>query len=562
MTDTPMTSTPMEQQSAETPLLMVRNLAIELPVESQNAFLNPDAKPVELVKGIQFEIQAGKILALVGESGSGKSLTALAILRLLPNALKITRGSVRLSGNSLFDRTEADMNQVRGRQAAMVFQEPQSALNPVQTLEQQIGEVLKLHRRPGKQEIRDRVVELLQEVGIPDPEQRLSWYPHQLSGGQKQRVVIAIALACEPDLLIADEPTTALDVTIQKQILELLNQLRKTRNLGVLLITHDMGVVAEMADDVAVMRHGEILEYRPKADFFERPEHEYSLRLINSLPDQSFRQGKHLAGPLLKVEGVKVWFPQRKGILQRVVGHTKAVDGVSFRIGRGETLALVGESGSGKSTVGRAVLGLEPLQEGQILFDGERIDNLRPSQFRPWRKRIQVIFQDPFSSMNPRKRIRDILAEGMVSLGLVANAREPEQKLIELLERVGMEAEHLDRFPHEFSGGQRQRIAIARAIAVEPDLIVCDEPTSALDVSIRGQVLELLLELQREMGLSYLFITHDLSIIPHLAHQVAVMQRGCLVEQGITEQLMTAPQHEYTQQLLAAAPGKAILRKV
>ena len=562
MTDTPMTSTPMEQQSAETPLLMVRNLAIELPVESQNAFLNPDAKPVELVKGIQFEIQAGKILALVGESGSGKSLTALAILRLLPNALKITRGSVQLSGNSLFDRTEADMNQVRGRQAAMVFQEPQSALNPVQTLEQQIGEVLKLHRRPGKQEIRDRVVELLQEVGIPDPEQRLSWYPHQLSGGQKQRVVIAIALACEPDLLIADEPTTALDVTIQKQILELLNQLRKTRNLGVLLITHDMGVVAEMADDVAVMRHGEILEYRPKADFFERPEHEYSLKLINSLPDQSFRQGKHLAGPLLKVEGVKVWFPQRKGILQRVVGHTKAVDGVSFRIGRGETLALVGESGSGKSTVGRAVLGLEPLQEGQILFDGERIDNLRPSQFRPWRKRIQVIFQDPFSSMNPRKRIRDILAEGMVSLGLVANAREPEQKLIELLERVGMEAEHLDRFPHEFSGGQRQRIAIARAIAVEPDLIICDEPTSALDVSIRGQVLELLLELQREMGLSYLFITHDLSIIPHLAHQVAVMQRGCLVEQGITEQLMTAPQHEYTQQLLAAAPGKAILRKV
>ena len=562
MTDTPMTSTPMEQQSAETPLLMVRNLAIELPVESQNAFLNPDAKPVELVKGIQFEIQAGKILALVGESGSGKSLTALAILRLLPNALKITRGSVQLSGNSLFDRTEADMNQVRGRQAAMVFQEPQSALNPVQTLEQQIGEVLKLHRRPGKQEIRDRVVELLQEVGIPDPEQRLSWYPHQLSGGQKQRVVIAIALACEPDLLIADEPTTALDVTIQKQILELLNQLRKTRNLGVLLITHDMGVVAEMADDVAVMRHGEILEYRPKADFFERPEHEYSLRLINSLPDQSFRQGKHLAGPLLKVEGVKVWFPKRKGILQRVVGHTKAVDGVSFRIGRGETLALVGESGSGKSTVGRAVLGLEPLQEGQILFDGERIDNLRPSQFRPWRKRIQVIFQDPFSSMNPRKRIRDILAEGMVSLGLVANAREPEQKLIELLERVGMEAEHLDRFPHEFSGGQRQRIAIARAIAVEPDLIICDEPTSALDVSIRGQVLELLLELQREMGLSYLFITHDLSIIPHLAHQVAVMQRGCLVEQGITEQLMTAPQHEYTQQLLAAAPGKAILRKV
>jgi len=400
---------------------------------------------------------------------------------------------------------------------------------------------------------------LLEEVGIPDPDQRLQWYPHQLSGGQKQRVVIAIALACEPDLLIADEPTTALDVTIQKQILDLLNQLRRTRDLGVLLITHDMGVVAEMADEVAVMRHGVILEHRPKADFFREPQHEYSRQLIHSLPGQEFRRDEQASGPLLKVESVQVWFPQRHGILQRVVGYTKAVDGVSLRIGRGETLALVGESGSGKSTVGRAILGLEPLQSGQILFDGERIDHLKPSQFRPWRKRIQVIFQDPFSSMNPRKTIRDILAEGMISLGLVANAREPEHTLIELLERVGLEAEHLDRFPHEFSGGQRQRIAIARAIAVKPDLIICDEPTSALDVSIRGQVLELLLELQREMGLSYLFITHDLSIIPHLAHRVAVMKQGELVEQGMTESLLLSPRHEYTRQLLAAAPGKAVL---
>lgn len=540
-------------------LLVVSNLSIELPIESQNTLLNPDAKPQQLVKGISFQIQSGRIMALVGESGSGKSLTALAILRLLPNALTITQGSVRLGGKSLFDRTEMDMNHVRGRQAAMVFQEPQSALNPVQTIEQQIGEVLKLHRNMGRRAIRERVVELLEEVGIPDPEQRLSWYPHQLSGGQKQRVVIAIALACEPDLLIADEPTTALDVTIQKQILELLNQLRQTRNLAVLLITHDMGVVAEMADDVAVMRYGEIFECSTTHEFFQQPEHEYSRRLIHSLPDQTFREDEQLHGPLLKVEGVKVWFPQRKGILQRVVGYTKAVDGVSFRIGRGETLALVGESGSGKSTVGRAILGLEPLQSGQILFDGERIDCLSPSGFRPWRKRIQVIFQDPYSSMNPRKRIRDVLAEGMVSLGMAANARHCEQTLIGLLERVGLSAEHLDRFPHEFSGGQRQRIAIARAIAVEPDLIICDEPTSALDVSIRGQVLELLLELQREMGLSYLFITHDLSIIPHLAHQIAVMQQGLLVEQGMTEQLMTSPQHSYTQQLLAAAPGKAIL---
>ncbi len=560
MTHTETTSaTDTETAETRVALLHVDNLSVELPPESQNLLLNPDAKAIPLVKGISFEIRAGQILALVGESGSGKSLTALAILRLLPNTLRISGGAVWLGGDSLFRRTEAGMNRVRGRQAAMIFQEPQSALNPVQTLEQQIGEVLRLHRTLSRQQIRDRVLDLLKEVGIPDAEERLGWYPHQLSGGQKQRVVIAIALACEPDLLIADEPTTALDVTIQQQILELLNELRRTRDLGVLLITHDMGVVAEMADDVAVMRHGEILEYRDKRAFFHDPQHEYSRQLIHSLPNQDFRQHGQATGPLLKLEGVKVWFPQRKGILQRVVGHTKAVDGVSLRIGRGETLALVGESGSGKSTVGRAILGLEPLHSGEVLFDGERIDNLKSAQFRPWRKRIQVIFQDPFSSMNPRKTVRDILAEGMVSLGLVSNARQSEPKLIQLLERVGLEAEHLDRFPHEFSGGQRQRIAIARAIAVEPDLIICDEPTSALDVSIRGQVLALLLELQQEMGLSYLFITHDLSIIPHLAHRVAVMKQGVLVEQGSTEALMGNPQHDYTRRLLAAAPGKAIL---
>ena len=563
MTHTETTSaTDTETAEMRVALLHVDNLSVELPPESQNLLLNPDAKAIPLVKGISFEIRAGQILALVGESGSGKSLTALAILRLLPNTLRISGGAVWLGGDSLFRRTEAGMNRVRGRKAAMIFQEPQSALNPVQTLEQQIGEVLRLHRTLSRQQIRDRVLDLLKEVGIPDAEERLSWYPHQLSGGQKQRVVIAIALACEPDLLIADEPTTALDVTIQQQILELLNELRRTRDLGVLLITHDMGVVAEMADDVAVMRHGEILEYRDKRAFFHDPQHEYSRQLIHSLPNQDFRQHGQATGPLLKLEGVKVWFPQRKGILQRVVGHTKAVDGVSLRIGRGETLALVGESGSGKSTVGRAILGLEPLYSGEVLFDGERIDNLKSAQFRPWRKRIQVIFQDPFSSMNPRKTVRDILAEGMVSLGLVSNARQSEPKLIQLLERVGLEAEHLDRFPHEFSGGQRQRIAIARAIAVEPDLIICDEPTSALDVSIRGQVLALLLELQQEMGLSYLFITHDLSIIPHLAHRVAVMKQGVLVEQGSTEALMSNPQHDYTRRLLAAAPGKAVLATV
>ncbi len=543
-------------------LLSVHNLSIELPVSSQSSRRYSDAVPVCLVKNISFDIQPGQIVALVGESGSGKSLTALALLRLLPDNLRISGGRVTLNGDELFHRTEQQMNAVRGRQAAMIFQEPQSALNPVQTLEQQIGEVIRLHQATSRLETRRQVLALLEEVGIPDPEQRLSWYPHQLSGGQKQRVVIAIALACKPELLVADEPTTALDVTVQKQILRLLDRLRRERGLAVLLITHDMGVVADMADRIAVMRRGEILEYRDKLAFFEQPEHAYSRHLIHSLPSQVYRPDQHASGPLLKVEGIRVWFPQRAGILQRVSGYTKAVDDVSLRIGRGETLALVGESGSGKSTVGRAILGLEALHSGQVLFDGERIDTLSSNQLRPWRKRIQVIFQDPFSSMNPRKTIRDILSEGMVSLGLVANATEPEEKLIALLERVGLAAEHLDRYPHEFSGGQRQRIAIARAIAVEPDLIICDEPTSALDVSIRGQVLELLLELQRELGLSYLFITHDLSIIPHLAHRVAVMKGGVLVEQGTTEAIMTQPQQPYTQDLLAAAPGKAVLNQL
>ncbi|WP_221798386.1 ABC transporter ATP-binding protein [Oceanobacter mangrovi] len=535
-------------------LLHVFNLTIELPAST-----GPDASPARsLVKGIGFDIDAGEILALVGESGSGKSLTALALLRLLPDALAITAGSVRLGDNELFSFSESEMNRVRGFRAAMIFQEPQSALNPVKTLEQQVGEVLTLHKKLRGQARRQAVLGLLEEVGIPDARQRLDWYPHQLSGGQKQRVMIAMALACEPDLLIADEPTTALDVTIQKQILELLNQLRRARGLAVLLITHDMGVVAEMADRVAVMRHGDILEYRPCQEFFAAPQHDYSQQLIHSLPKRQFRPHITEPQPLLEVDNLKVWFPQRQGILQRVAGYTKAVDGVSFSIHKGETLALVGESGSGKSTVGRAILALEAATEGRVSFDGQAISELDQKAFLPYRKRIQVIFQDPFSSMNPRMTIREILAEGMRSLGLAETSGQrksrQEEKLSQLLVRVGLAAEHLDRYPHEFSGGQRQRIAIARAIAVEPELIICDEPTSALDVSIRGQVMELLLELQREMGLSYLFITHDLSIIPHLAHRVAVMKNGVLVEQGLCDQVMNQPQDPYTQALLAAAP--------
>lgn len=528
----------MTVNSQGLPLLDVQNLKIQ-------------AGNTPLVNGISFHIHAGEVFALVGESGSGKSLTSLAVMRLLSEGLSITGGDVRLGSDSLFALSETQMNSIRGRRIAMVFQEPQSSLNPVHTIGRQIGEVLTLHR--GKAPKKD-IIELLQEVGIPDPEQRIDWYPHQLSGGQKQRVMIAMALACEPDLLIADEPTTALDVTIQKQILDLMNELRKTRQLGILLITHDMGVVAEMADRIAVMRHGHILEQAERNEFFRAPKHEYSMQLIHSLPqpDDYLKAAEHT--PLLELKDVKVWFEQRKGILQRIAGYTKAVDGISLTIGKGETLALVGESGSGKSTAGRAILRLENTAGGEIWFDGQRIDTMSQSGFTPYRKRIQVIFQDPFSSMNPRMTVRQIIEEGMVSLGIVASADERERRIKALLERVGLEAAHLDRFPHEFSGGQRQRIAIARAIAVEPELIICDEPTSALDVSIRGQVLALLQELQEEMGLSYLFITHDLSIIPHLAHRVAVMRNGVIVEQGNTEALMSAPQHEYTQHLLAAVP--------
>ena len=530
------------------PLLSVRELSVDL--------LGKAGKTADtrLVNQISFDIHAGEVLALVGESGSGKSLTALAIMRLLPDVLAISGGDVTLSGTDIFALTEARMNTVRGRKVAMVFQEPQSALNAVQTVGQQIGEVLNLHKKLSAAALKQQIISLLTEVGIPDPQQRLDWYPHQLSGGQKQRVMIAMALACEPDLLIADEPTTALDVTIQKQILELLNELRHRRQLGILLITHDMGVVAEMADSVVVMRHGDILEASPAARFFSDPKHEYSRMLIHSLPDRTLFLSSGDGDALLELKDVKVWFAQRRGVLQRIAGYTRAVDGISLKIGRGETLALVGESGSGKSTAGKAILSMEPLAAGEIYFAGRRIDQLTQKNFRPLRKKIQVIFQDPFSSMNPRMSVREILEEGMVSLGVEKNAAERETTLCQLMEKVGLEASHLDRFPHEFSGGQRQRLAIARAIAVEPELIICDEPTSALDVSIRGQVLELLHQLQQEMGLSYLFITHDLSIIPHIAHKLAVMKNGVLVEQGATADIMQNPQHEYTRALLAAVP--------
>ena len=525
---------------------------IRMQIEDLRVVLAEDG--TEILKGVSLELQAGKIFALVGESGSGKSVTSMAAMRLLPDALQIVGGAVHVGEQDLFDLSESRMQSVRGRRVAMIFQNAMTALNPVQTVGQQVAETLRLHTPLRGDALRQRVVQLFTEVGIPKPDQRFDFYPHEMSGGQQQRVMIAMALACEPEVLIADEPTTALDVTIQEQVLKLIRDLTRSRQLAVLLITHDMGVVRNTADEVAVMYRGEIIERAGVDDFFHNPREAYSRRLIDALPDLTHFQSAAVEAPLLQLDDVKVHFPIRKGVLQRVVDYTRAVDGVSLKIGRGETYALVGESGSGKSTLGRAILNLEPVAGGTVRFAGDEIQHLERKDMLPYRKRIQVIFQNPYSSMNPRLTVGDIIAEGMVSLGLGLDAAQRESRIHALLARVPLGPAFADRYPHEFSGGQLQRIAIARALAVDPELIICDEPTSALDVSIRAEVLDLLRELQAEFGVSYLFITHDLSIIPSLAHHVGVMQNGVLVEQGSAEQILTRPEHPYTQALLASVP--------
>jgi ABC-type microcin C transport system duplicated ATPase subunit YejF len=507
-----------------------------------------------ILNGVSFDLKAGQIFALVGESGSGKSVTSMATMRLLPDALKIIAGDVFIDDTDLLALPESKMQDVRGRQVAMIFQNAMTALNPVQTVGDQVAETLRLHTPLSGAKLRSRVETLFEEVGIPEPAQRLSFFPHQLSGGQQQRVMIAMALACEPEVLIADEPTTALDVTIQEQVLELIRELTRSRQLAVLLITHDMGVVKQTADEVGVMYRGEIIEHASVNNFFHAPQEPYSRQLIDALPDLSQFKAVRESTPLLELSDVKVHFPIRKGIFQRVVDYTRAVDGVSLSIGRGETYALVGESGSGKSTLGRAILNLETTVGGTIKFEGVALNNMSRRAMLPYRKRVQVIFQNPYSSMNPRLTVGEIIAEGMISLGVMSTAADRQERVLRLLERVQMLPEHASRYPHEFSGGQLQRIAIARALAVEPELIICDEPTSALDVSIRAEVLDLLQVLQREEGVSYLFITHDLSIVPALADHVGVMQYGKLVEQGSAEQILTNPQHPYTKALLDSVP--------
>ncbi len=525
-----------------------------------------------LINNISFSIRGGEIFALVGESGSGKSLTSLAIMRLLPEALRVTSGTILLDQQDLFQMPEFQMQKVRGKQIAMIFQEPMTSLNPVMKVGEQVAEVLRVHLKLSGSNAKNKVISLFDEVGIPEAKTRYDWYPHQLSGGQKQRVMIAMALACEPDVLIADEPTTALDVTIQAQVLKLLKEIRDKRGLSILFITHDMAVVNEMADHVAVMKQGEIVEQAEKHEFFRNPQHPYTQKLLkDAIPSHSFKPEID-SKTLLQLTDLKVHFPIKKGLFQRTVGYVKAVDGVTLEIKKGQTLALVGESGSGKSTIGQAILKLVDSTSGSVCFSNipkkggedqtenpleQSIDltHLTEKQMKPFRKKVQVIFQDPFSALNPRMTIDEIIREGMVSLHVGSgNKVDQDQRIEELLEQVGLLPEHKKRYPHEFSGGQRQRIGIARALAVEPELIICDEPTSALDVTVRAQVLSLLEDLQQKYQLSFLFITHDLSIIPAIAHQVAVMKEGKIVEQGSVEQVMHSPKHDYTKALLSSAP--------
>ncbi len=510
----------------------------------------------KVVNNISFEIISGKTFALVGESGSGKSLTALSILRLLPSNASLKANSILLQRQELLNLSELNFCKLRGRKIGLIFQDPMSSLNPVMTISKQISEVLKIHFSLSKAEIQARVLELLHQVKIPNPQRRLFEYPHQLSGGQRQRVMIAIALAAKPDLLIADEPTTALDVTIQAQILQLLKSIQQQTDMALWLISHDLALVSNIADTVAVMKNGEIVETANSQQLFKHPQHPYTKKLLNALPslENCLQHSKLTPKSLLKVSNLKVYYPIYKGILKRIVDYVPAVDGVSFELQLGKTLALVGESGCGKTTLGKALLNLIPVTSGEVLFENKLLHQLKGEALRQQRAKIQIIFQDPFASMNPRMLVGEIIAEGIKALSFNYSQIEIDNQVKTLLRQVQLPEESALRYPHEFSGGQRQRICIARSLAVKPKLIICDEPTSALDVSVQAQIINLLKSLQQQQRLSYLFITHDLAVVAEIADEIAVMYQGKIIEQGSVKQILNNPQHAYSQKLLAAVP--------
>ena len=526
------------------PLLVVKDLSV--------AFRQA-GRDLMAVDRISFDVKKGETVALVGESGSGKSVTALSIMKLLPYpAASHPSGTVTFKGQELLHLPEHEIRRVRGNDITIIFQEPMSSLNPLHTIEQQIVEILELHSGLKGEAARARTIELLSQVGIPDPAGRLASYPHQLSGGQRQRVMIAMALANEPDLLIADEPTTALDVTVQAQILKLLKELQGRLGMAMLFITHDLGIVRKLADRVCVMNNGKIVEQGPVERVYSAPEHPYTRALLAAEPKGEAPPLNPTAPVVISTDNLKVWFPIRRGILRKTVGHIKAVDGVSIEVRQGETLGVVGESGSGKTTLGLAILRLIS-SDGPIVFMGSTLQGLRFKEMRPFRRNMQIVFQDPFGSLSPRMSVADIIEEGLGVHHPKMTESEREQRVIRALNDVGLDPETRFRYPHEFSGGQRQRIAVARAIVLEPTFVVLDEPTSALDMLIQAQIVDLLRDIQRRRKLTYMFISHDLKVVAALASKLVVMRDGKVVESGSAADVFKNPKSDYTRALFAAA---------
>ena len=566
------------------PLLKIKNLKID--------FLSDDAWR-EVVHGIDFDVVAGRTLGIVGESGSGKSVSCLSVMHLLNSKVsRVKADAVLLEGMDIKGFNEKQMAEVRGKRIAMIFQEPMTSLNPVYRCGQQVSEMIRQHEKVTKQVARDRAIDLFRQVMLPRPEAIYDSYPHELSGGQKQRVMIAMAIACNPQVLIADEPTTALDVTVQKEILKLLRKLQQETGMGMVFITHDLGVVAEIADDVVVMHNGEVLERGTVKEVLEHPQHPYTQGLLACRPPmrvrlkklpivKEFLEGQWSGGkgqilqelqitdeerqqhlkalyahePILKVEHLRIWYPLKRGVFGHVYDHVKAVDDVNLEVYEGETLGLVGESGCGKTTLGRSILRLVEPTGGKVSFDGYEVTALNGAALRAFRKQAQIVFQDPYSSLNPRIRIGEAIAEPLKVHGIEADRKKCRQIVCDLLEQVGLEASHYDRYPHEFSGGQRQRICIARALAVNPRLVICDESVSALDVSVQAQVLNLLNRLKAERHLTYIFISHDLSVVRFMSDRVLVMYNGKPVEYNDADEIFDHPQNDYIKKLIAALPG-------